>query len=46
MGIDCLLCLTLNTNDSLKQFLRKILFNLMDFLKKFFHQVIISVLKT
>ena len=34
MGIDHLLCLTLNTNDSLKQFLGKILLNLMDFLKK------------
>ena len=33
MGIDHLLCLTLNANDSLKQFLRKILLNLMDFLK-------------
>ena len=33
MGIDRLLCLTLNTNDSLKQFLGKILLNLMDFLK-------------
>ena len=33
MGIDHLLCLTLNTNDSLKQFLRKILLNLIDFLK-------------
>ena len=28
MGIDHLLCLTLNTNDLLKQFLRKILPNL------------------
>ena len=38
MGIiDHLLCLTLNTNDSLKQFLSKILLNLMDFLKKFMH---------
>ena len=33
MSIDRLLCLTLNTNDSLKQFLGKILLNLMD-LKK------------
>ena len=33
MGIDCLLCLTLNTNDLLKQFLRKNLLNLMNFLK-------------
>ena len=33
MGIDRLLCLTLNTNDSLKQVFRKILLNLMD-LKK------------
>ena len=31
MGIDHLLCLTLNTNDSLKEFLEKILLNLMDF---------------
>ena len=31
MGIDRLLWLTLNTNDSLKQFLGKILLNLMDF---------------
>ena len=46
MGIDRLLCLTLNTNDLLKQFLGKILLNLMDFLKKFIHYVIISVLKT
>ena len=37
MGVDRLLCLTLNTNDSLKQFLGKILLNLMDFLKKFIH---------
>ena len=37
MGIDRLLCLTLNTNDSLKQFLEKILLNLMDFFKKFIH---------
>ena len=34
MGIDRLLCLTLNTNNSLKQFLGKILLNLMDFFKK------------
>ena len=33
MGIGHLLCLTPNTNDSLKQFLRKILLNLIDFLK-------------
>ena len=33
MGIDHLLCLTLNTNDSLKQFLGKILLNLMDIFK-------------
>ena len=33
MSIDHLLCLTLNTNDSLKQFLGKILLNLID-LKK------------
>ena len=31
MGIDHLLCLTLTTNDLLKQFLGKILPNLMDF---------------
>ena len=31
MGVDRLLCLTLYTNDSLKQFLGKILLNLMDF---------------
>ena len=36
MGIDRLLCLTLNTNDSLKQFLGKILLNLMDFLEKIY----------
>ena len=36
MGIDCLLCLALNTKDSLKQFLGKILLNLMDFLKKIY----------
>ena len=34
MGLDRLLCLTLNTNDSLKQFLEKILLNLMDLKKK------------
>ena len=34
MGIDRLLCLILNTNDSLKQFLGKILLNLMDLKKK------------
>ena len=34
MGIDRLLCLTLNTNDSLKQFFGKILLNLMDLKKK------------
>ena len=33
MGIDRLLCLTLNTNDLLKQFLGKILLSLMDFFK-------------
>ena len=33
MGIDHLLCLTLNTNDSQKQFLGKILLNLINFLK-------------
>ena len=33
MDIDHLLCLTLNTNDSLKQFLGKILLNFMDFKK-------------
>ena len=33
MGINHLLCLTLNTNDLIKQFLGKILLNLMD-LKK------------
>ena len=37
MGIDRLFCLTLDTNDLLKQFLRKILLNLMDFFKKFIH---------
>ena len=37
MGIDRLLCLTLNTNDSLNQFLGKILLNLMDLKKKFIH---------
>ena len=37
MGIDHLLCLKLNTNHSLKQFLRKILLNLMDLKKKFIH---------
>ena len=37
MGIDRLLCLTLNINNSLKQFLEKILLNLMNFLKKFIH---------
>ena len=36
MGIDRLLCSTLNTNDSLKQFLGKILLNLMDFFKKIY----------
>ena len=34
MGIDRLLCLTLNTNDSLKQFLGKILHN--GFFKKIY----------
>ena len=46
MGMDHLLWLILNTNDSLKQFLEKILLNLMDFLKKFIRLVIISNLKT
>ena len=36
MGIDHLLCLTLNTNNLLKQFLRKILLNLMDFFLKIY----------
>ena len=37
MGIDCLLCLTLSTNDSLKQFLGKTLLNLRIKKKKFIH---------
>ena len=35
MGIDRLVCLTLNTYDSLKQVLGKILLNLMNLKKKF-----------
>ena len=45
MHIDCLLCLTLNTNDSLKQFLEKFLLNLMDFLKNLSIKLLSSVLK-
>ena len=36
MGVERLLCLTVNTNDSRKQFFGKMLLNLTDFLKKIY----------